>query len=96
MLGKFAGNIRIVTGRSRRKVVSSLKKVGKKLKKFRKTQNVKVRPHYAARHTAAKCGKSCAMPQVYVDVASACRSMLHDLKIRSANCRSHQKKPRGI
>ncbi len=32
---------------------------------------LKVCPHYAAQHTMAKCGKSCAMPQVYVDVASA-------------------------
>ncbi len=31
-----------------------------------------VHPHYATRHSAARpCSKSCAMPQVYVDVASA-------------------------
>ncbi len=38
---------------------------------FHWKMNVKVRPHYAVWHKAAKCGKSCTMPQVYVDVASA-------------------------
>ncbi len=61
---------------------------------------VKVCPLYATRHRVAQPrSKSRAMPQVYVDVAlaaAACRSMLHSLKIRSANCRSHQRKPRGI
>ncbi len=48
------------------------------------------------RSAARPRGKSCAMPQVYVGVASACRSMLRGLKIQSVNCRSYQKKPRGI
>ncbi len=65
---------------------------------------VKVRPHYAAQHTAAKCGKATRQKLRHatsicgrcVCLASACRSMLRGIKIRSANCWSHQKKPRGI
>ncbi len=65
---------------------------------------IKVRPHYAAWHKAAKCGKAIRQKLHHatsicgrcVGLATACRSMLHDLKIRSANCQSHQKKPRGI
>ncbi len=66
--------------------------------------NVKVRLHYAVRHKAAKCGKTAWQKLRHdtsicgrcVGLAAACRSMLRGLKIRSANCRSHQKKPRGI
>ncbi len=66
--------------------------------------SLKVRPHYAARHTAAKCGKATWQKLRHaasicgrcIGLAAACRSMLRGLKIRSANCRSHQKKPRGI
>ncbi len=65
---------------------------------------VKVRAHCAARHTAAKCGKAARQKLCHatnidrhcVGLAAACRSMLRGLKIRSANCRSHQKKPCGI
>ncbi len=41
------------------------------------------------RHATSICGRC-------VGLAVACRLMLCRLKIRSANCRSHQKKPRGI
>ncbi len=67
-------------------------------------EDVKVRPHYAARHTAAKCSKAAwqklrhatSIYGLCVGLAAACRSMLRGLKIRSANCRFHQKKPRSI
>ncbi len=66
--------------------------------------SVKVRPHYATWHTAGKCDKATRQKLRHatsicgccVGLAVACRSMLHGLKIRSANCQSHQKKPRGI
>ncbi len=66
--------------------------------------SLKVCPHYATQHTAAKCGKAAWQKLRYatgicghcVGLAAAYRSMLCSLKIRSANCRSHQKKPRGI
>ncbi len=65
---------------------------------------LEVRPHYAARHIAAKCSKAAWQKLRHatsicgrcVGLAAACRSMLRGLKIQSANCRSHQKKPRGI
>ncbi len=68
------------------------------------TSYLKVCPHYAARHTAAKCGKDARQKLCHatsicgrcVDLAAVCRLMLRGLRIRSANCRSHQKKPRGI
>ncbi len=41
------------------------------------------------RHATSICGRC-------VGLAAACRSMLCGLKIQSANCRSHQKKSRGI
>ncbi len=59
-------------------------------------------PHSTQQHSVARpCSKSRTMPQVCVDVASArlavaCCLMLHGLKIWSANCRSYQRKPRGI
>ncbi len=67
-------------------------------------QNLQVRPHYATRHTAAKCGKATRQKLRHatsiggrcVGLAAACHSTLRSLKIRSVNCRSHQKKPRGI
>ncbi len=64
-----------------------------------------VRPHYATRHTVAKCGKatlqkSCHAASICgrcIGSAVASCSMLHVLKIWSANCcRSHQRKPRDI
>ncbi len=66
--------------------------------------SLKVRPHYAARHTAAKCSKAAWQKLRHatsicgrcVGLAAACRSMLRSLKIWLANCRSHQKKLRGI
>ncbi len=65
---------------------------------------LKVCPHYAAWHIAAKCGKAMRQKLRHatsisgrcVGLAAACHSMLRGLKIQSANCRSHQKKPRGI
>ncbi len=65
---------------------------------------VKVCPHYAARHTAGKCGKAAwqklrhatSISGCCIGLTVACRSMQHGLKIWSANCRSNQKKPRGI
>ncbi len=65
---------------------------------------IKVRPHYAARHTAAKCGKAAWQKLRHttsicgrcIGLAAACHSMLRGLKIQSANCRSPQKKLRGI
>ncbi len=42
-----------------------------------------------SRHAASICGHC-------LSSAAACCSMLHSLKIWSANCRSHQRKPRGI
>ncbi len=65
---------------------------------------IKVHPHYAAPHTVAKCGKATWQKLRHatsicghcVGLPAACRSMLRGLKIRSANCQSHQKKPRGI
>ncbi len=43
-------------------------------------------------------GKSCTTTSICgrcVGLSAECRSMLRGLKIRSANCRSHQSKPRG-
>ncbi len=65
---------------------------------------LKVRPHYAARHKAAECGKAAWQKLRHATsicgpcagLAVACRSMLCGLKIWSTNCQSHQKKPRGI
>ncbi len=50
---------------------------------------LKVRPHYAARHTVAKCGKAARQKLRHatsicgrcVGLAVACRSMLRGLKI---------------
>ncbi len=55
-------------------------------------------------HTAAKCGKAARQKLRHatsicgccVGLAAACRLMLRRLKIRSANCWSHQKKQCGI
>ncbi len=66
--------------------------------------HLKVHPYYAARHTAAKCDKAAWQKLRHatnicgrcVGLAATCRLMLRGLKIRSANCRFHQKKPRGI
>ncbi len=66
--------------------------------------SLKVHPHYAAWHTAAHRGKVAQPKSLHaasicgrcIDSAATYCSMLRTLKIWSANCRSHQRKPRGI
>ncbi len=63
-----------------------------------------VRPHYAVWYTVAQSGKAAQQKSHHAvsicgrcaGLAAACRSMRRGLKIWLANCRSHQRKPRGI
>ncbi len=56
----------------------------------------KVCPHYAMwQGCSAKERHATSIYGCCVSLAAACRSMLCSLNIRSANCRSHQRKPHG-
>ncbi len=65
---------------------------------------LKVHSHYAVQHTAAQRGKATQQKLHHaasvcghcIDSAASCHLILRGLKIRSVNCRFHQRKPRDV